>query len=237
MKSARILIVDDEPKIVHLLAANLESWGFSTLGHHSGAAALAAIEQYRPDLVLLDLMMPGMDGFATLRAIRAFSRVPVIFVSARDQTIDKITGFELGADDYVAKPFVLDELLARIHAVLRRSSETPFDLPGACSELINGPLRLDLAEHRFWVGTSELHLTNVEFKLIAALMKKLGAVMTHEWLLTTVWGKEHIDHPQWLRVAVTRVRAKIRSVDPAADLIETCHGVGYSVRRAAAQPD
>ncbi len=231
MNKTRILIVDDEPKIRRLLAANLASLGFDTVMAADGAEALRAFDTCMPELVLLDLMMPGVDGFTVLQQLRAHSSVPVIILTARDQTEDKVRGFDLGADDYLGKPFALEELFARVKAVLRRAGGSEPSLPGKCSELSNGDLRLDQAEQRCWLGETEVRLTNTEFRLLATLMRRIGAVMTHEHLLATVWGPEYVGELQYLRVAMARVRQKLREAGLDEAGIKTYSGVGYLMPR------
>lgn len=228
MTPTRILIIDDEPKIRRLLAANLGSLAYETTMAGDGAEGLRAFEATRPALVLLDLMMPGVDGFQVLERLRCQSNVPVIVLTARDQTEDKVRAFDLGADDYLAKPFALEELFVRVRAVLRRASPNPEPTEKTIS---NGSLRIDLAQHRAWLRDEEMKLTVTEFRLLATLMRRIGAVMTHEHLLASVWGPEYVSELHYLRVALARVRHKLRDAGLQEACIKTYSGVGYLMER------
>lgn len=228
----KVLVVDDEPKIVRLIVANLESMGYDGHGCTHSAEAVERAAALNPDLVILDLMMPGHDGFAVLAALREFSDVPVIILTARDQHEDKLRGFELGADDYLTKPFALDELFARVKAVLRRAQREP--AASARAEFEHGPLRLSLVHNRAWVADQELRLTATEFRLLALLVRRAGSVLTHEFLLDSVWGTSGQDDVAALRVALTRLRHKLRAAQFDTDCIRTYPGVGYMLERAAA---
>lgn len=228
MNPTRILIIDDEPKIRRLLAANLSSLAYETTMAADGAEGLRAFDATQPALVLLDLMMPGVDGFQVLERLRAHSTVPVIVLTARDQTEDKVRAFDLGADDYLAKPFALEELFVRVRAVLRRAS--PSAEPAERS-IANGALRIDLGQHRAWLNDEELKLTATEFRLLATLMRRVGAVMTHEHLLASVWGPEYVSELQYLRVALARVRQKLRDAGLQEACIKTYSGAGYLMER------
>lgn len=227
----KVLVVDDEPKIVRLIVANLESMGYDGHGCCNSAEAVDRAAALAPDLVILDLMMPGRDGFTVLAALREFSDVPVVILTARDQHEDKLRGFELGADDYLTKPFALDELFARVKAVLRRAQREP--ATAARAEFDYGPLRLSLVHNRAWVS-AELRLTATEFRLLALLVRRAGSVLTHEFLLDSVWGNSGRDDVAALRVALTRLRHKLRATDFDADCIKTYPGVGYMLERRAA---
>lgn len=230
-----ILIVDDETRIRRLVARNLEDYGFDVIPAADGVTAidLVADAQTRPDLVLLDVMMPGMDGFECAQKLHRISDVPVIFLSARDERSSKIYGFDLGADDYVTKPFSVEELVARIRAVLRRSRRSA---PHEPTELVNGPLRLCLASRRIWVGERAVRLADTEFRLLAALMKEPGVVMTHEHLLRVVWGVEAIGELQYLRVAFARIRRKLEQAGIEGGVISAYSGVGYILRDLVQDP-
>ena len=221
----KIFVVDDEPKIVRLIVANLESLGFEGHGCSQATQAVHGVARLAPDLVILDLMMPGMDGFQVLQGLREFSDVPVIILTARDQQTDKLRGFELGADDYLTKPFALEELFARVKALLRRTARE-HDVASP-AEFVHGQLRLSLVDHRAWVRDQELRLTATEFRLLATLVRRSGRVLTHEYLLESAWGSTHCGDVTSLRVALTRLRQKLRAAGMDAECIRTYVGIGY----------
>ncbi len=222
---ATILVVDDEPHVVRLVQANLQASGYQVLAAGDGRAALALVEEQRPDLVLLDLMLPGLDGYEVCRRIREYSDVPIIMLTARGAEVDRIAGLDAGADDYLSKPFGVGELLARVRAVLRRSrgSEVVRNQPPFQS----GDLRIDFARHQVTVAGRPVELSATEFKLLAALARNADRVMLHEELLREVWGPEYRDEVQYLRVYVRYLRQKVEA-DPARPrLILTQQGAGY----------
>ena len=228
MRKEQIFIVDDEPKIIRLLAANLKSIGYDTFGFTSGEEALKQIDLIDPDLILLDLMMPQLDGFAVLERLRAFSDVPVIIITARDQSNDKVRGLNLGADDYLTKPFALEEVFARVKAVLRRSARSN---PGnrTVAELKNGPVTVNQAQCRVWNRDQEVRLTSIEYKLFVILMQNVSKVVTHEFLLTEVWGPEYSSEIEYLRVAIARLRQKLKGASADGKFIRTYPGIGYII--------
>ena len=225
MRTALVLVVDDEAPIQRFVRAELEAQGYQVLTAGSGAEALARIEEDRPDLVLLDVMMPEMDGFETLRRLRQHSPVPVIMLTARGSDTDKVRGLQAGADDYITKPFNPEELTARIAAVLRRSQAQ-----------VSGPRRLnysaeevtiDLDRRIVTVRGQEVRLSKTEWQMLEALAGHAGRVLLHRELLARVWGPEYVDDVHYLRIWVSRLRAKLER-DPAAPaLIHTMPGLGY----------
>ncbi|NOU92123.1 response regulator [Paenibacillus sp. LMG 31456] len=227
MKKHKIMIVDDEPKISRFIAANLKSVGHETLTCSNGPEALEAIDVFDPDLLLLDIMMPGMDGFQALQRLRSFSNVPVIILTARSDSSDKVQGLNLGADDYLTKPFSLDELFARVNAVLRRLDGRTILHTSAASEIRTGALTVNLAQRRTWLKESEIKFTETEYNLFVLLIQNAGKVMTHEQLLSEVWGSEYRDDVEYLRVAIARIRQKIKHIENKLDVIITYPGVGY----------
>lgn len=221
---ARILIVEDDPAIVELIVYHLEKEGHETLHAGDGRAALKAFEEHRPDLILLDIMLPELNGFDVCRRIRKTSTVPIIMLTAKDQEDDRVHGFQAGADDYVPKPFSPRELLARIAAVLRRSH------PEDGEELVSSELRLDLKRRRVTLKGETIELTPKEFDLLKALMVRRGEPLTRNELLEEVWGYEAAGGTRTLDVHIRRLRQKIGD-DPQAPLyIETVHGIGYRFR-------
>lgn len=232
MNKKKIMIVDDEPKIVRFVAANLKSLDFETLACQSGAEALEKVEGFDPDLILLDLMMPGMDGFDVLKRLRSYSSVPVIMLTARSNGADKVQGLNLGADDYLTKPFSLDELFARVNAVLRRM-DGRMTTTVTTSEITLGPVTANLAQRRIWLGETEVKFTETEYNLFALLLQHAGKVMTHEQLLSEIWGSEYRDEVEYLRVTIARIRQKIKSLAEGQETVEiivTYPGVGYMAK-------
>lgn len=228
MRKQLVLVVDDEAPIVRLLRATLEADGFSVVTADRGAAALNIINTERPDLVVLDVMMPEMDGFETLRRIRNQSqipKVPVIMLTARTGDIDKLQGFQSGADDYVTKPFNPDELLARITAVLRRSGG---DSPVTTNQVLRYPdLEIDLDQRRILLRGEEIRLSRTEWALLSQLAGNPGRTMLHAELLTRIWGPEFRDEVHYLRTWVSRLRAKLEPDPVDVSIISTFPGVGY----------
>lgn len=220
----RILVVDDEVALNQLVSTNLMLEGYDVLAAYDGAEALRIMQADEPDLVVLDVMMPDMDGFEVLQQIRSFSTVPVIMLTARIRIADKVKGLTSGADDYVAKPFSMEELLARIEAVLRRAAGSQTQ-PKVQEVLSRGPLRANVSEHRVWTNGTEVPLQRLEFKLLVALMRAEGRVLSHDFLLSTVWDDREGDLAT-LRVTIGKLRRKLEEAS-GTDLVETVHGVGY----------
>lgn len=218
------LIIDDEPQIRRLLRLTLEAESYRVLESETGQHGLVEIAKARPDVVILDLGLPDMDGLDVLERIREWSRVPVLVLSVREDEADKIRALDLGADDFVNKPFAAGELLARLRAIQRRiqadgSGEAVFS---------QGTLKVDLAAHQVWVEEREVKLTSTEFALLSILIRHAGKVVTQKQLLREVWGPNAEDQSQYLRVYFTHLRKKI---DPeGTGLIETEARVGYRLR-------
>jgi len=223
----RALVVDDEPQMRRFLEASLTASGYRYVEASSGEEALRQAAAWAPDIVLLDLGLPDLDGVAVLARLRAWTTVPVIVISARDQEASKIEALDNGADDYVTKPFGTGELLARMRVALRHA-ERPAD--GGGTTITVGDLTLDLAQRRVLVRGGEVHLTPTEYKLFALLMKHSGKVLTHRFLLKEVWGPTHVDQLQYLRVYMVQLRHKLER-DPAQPrYLSTEPGVGYRLR-------
>jgi DNA-binding response OmpR family regulator len=221
----RILIVDDEPRMIHFIRLNLEHDGFEVSEAGSGGQALAQLRDRLPDLVLLDVMMPDLDGFATLQMIREISAVPVIMLTAKGEEDDRVRGLELGADDYVTKPFSPRELVSRVRAVLRR-----VEAPGAAAHeviQVDDRLKLDFDRREIWVDGQLVRLRPTEFKLLYHLVQNAGWVVPHDQLLAKVWGYEYRDETHYLRLYINYLRQKLER-DPAnPQYILTERGVGY----------
>ena len=229
--SPHILIVDDEPAVTELLAYNLRKAHFDVLTAADGREALRLAREFQPDLILLDLMIPEVDGLDVCRELRKTSAVPIIMITARGDETDRVVGLELGADDYVCKPFSVRELMARIKAVLRRLAPGKSDEAG--TPILQGPggLRLDLECRIAMVGNVSLELTRLEFDLLERLLANTGRVLTRERLLEQVWKFDFSGDTRAVDSAVKRLRAKLRLSAPEADAIEAVRGVGYRIRQ------
>lgn len=220
-----ILIVDDEPRMVRFVKMNLDLEGYITLEANNGLQALEKVRDYNPDLVLLDVEMPGMDGFETLKRIREISDAAVIMLTVRADEEDRIKGLDLGADDYVTKPFSPRELSSRIRAVLRR-----FETPGRPDKQIikiDDRLQVDLQRRDVIVDGERIGLRPTEYRLLYQLIQNAGWVMPHETLLTKVWGPEYIDDGHLLRLYITYLRKKIEKDPSHPQYIFTERGLGY----------
>ncbi|MBN1640980.1 MAG: response regulator transcription factor [Anaerolineae bacterium] len=227
---ARILVVDDEPPIVDLLVYNLERAAYQVVVARDGEEALAVARRTQPDLVILDLMLPRLDGLEVCRALRRERDVPIIMLTARDAEVDRVVGLELGADDYVVKPFSVRELVARVRTVLRRAARLPDDLATAdrAAEAIRaGDLVVDPARHEVQWADRALSLTAQEFALLEVMARHAGQVLSREQLLQQVWGYDYYGDLRIVDAAVKRLRAKLREALPDEELIETVRGVGY----------
>ena len=224
--AARVLVVDDEPQIRKFLRVGLEAHGYDVLEAATGEAALRLAVAQPPELVVLDLGLPDRDGFEVLSALREWSRVPVFILSVRNREGEKVRAFDLGADDYVVKPFGMPELLARIKATLRRRLEA--ELPQPLFRV--GGLEVDLARRVVRVDNAEIRLSPKQYRLLQVLVSNAGKVVTHRQLLSDVWGAVHRDDIQYLRVFVRKLRSRIEA-DPARPrYLLTELGVGYRLR-------
>lgn len=225
-KLGRILVVDDEPKVVHLVREVLTAAGYEVLAAYNGEHAIETVAIEQPDLVLLDVVLTGsMDGYQTAERLREFSEIPVIMLTARVRESDMLHGFDVGADDYITKPFRAKELLARVQAVLRRARGDASQQPVA--ELTCGDVHIDLARRRVNVRGQAVNLTETEYNLLHALAKHPNQVMLHEQLLEEVWGSEYRGDLEYLRAYIRFLRQKIE-LDPAnPQIIQRCPGVGY----------
>jgi two-component system KDP operon response regulator KdpE len=224
MSNGKILVVDDEPQIRRALNLALSAHGYSVRLAEHGDQALIELASWSPDAMVLDLVMPGRDGFDVLRELRTWSMLPVIVLSARGEERDKVVALDLGADDFVTKPFGMDELLARLRAVMRRqrnSGDLRFEV---------GDLVIDIEQHRVMRGAVDIHLTPTEFDLLNVLATNAGMVVTHRQLLERVWGAHAVSNAQQLRVYINYLRRKLE-VDPADPrIITTEPGIGYRFR-------
>jgi two-component system response regulator MtrA len=219
---ATVLVVEDDASVREVTRLGLERAGFTVLTAGDGRQGLSLFRSRHPDAVVLDVMLPGLDGLEVCRTIRAESAVPVVMLTALSGTIDVVVGLEAGADDYVTKPFEMPELVARVRAALRRVTG-----PAPAEAITLGPLRIDLAAHAVEGPEGEIALTPTEFRLLVELARRPGQVFTREMLLERVWGYGYLGDSRLVDVAVQRLRAKVEP-DPAnPELIRTVRGVGY----------
>lgn len=220
---SKILVVEDDATLRETLALNLRAEGYEVLLAESGDDGLGLARAERPNLVILDVMLPGVDGLTVLRLLRRESRVPVILLTARGTEVDKVIGLETGADDYVVKPFSLGEFLARVRAALRRGAASPQPV----SELASGDLRLDVPGRRAFRAGEEISLAPREFDLLATLMRNAGAVLSREFVLARVWGADFPGDPRTVDVHIRWLREKIERDPSQPERIITVRGVGY----------
>ena len=225
MNRFSILVVDDEKSLRDFIRRNLEVRGYQVHTAANGLQALAVFDAEHIDLVILDVMMPNMDGLETIRRIREKSIVPVIMLSALGEENDKVQALNLGADDYLSKPFGVSELLARVQAVKRRATWS--DQPGEQSKVARGEILLDLERHEASVSGQVIDLTPTEFNLLLYLMENAGKVLTHQAILKKVWGPEYGQEAEYLRVYIGRLRQKIEKDPGAPAYLHTEHGIGY----------
>jgi DNA-binding response OmpR family regulator len=227
--STQILVVDDEPRYVRLMEANLASEGYHVLKASNGQEAVEAVDKHHPDLVLLDVMMPILSGFEACERIREFSNVPVIMVTAKGDEQDRVKGLDVGADDYIVKPYSATELLARVRAVLRRAQ-----LSGGTfqqSTFVHGNLRIDFARAEVFVDDVIVFLSATEYRLLLQFAQNIGRVLTSEELLENVWGHEYRDDKEILWVSISRLRQKLETNPKDPEHIVTRAGLGYSMPR------
>ncbi|MHB8600063.1 MAG: response regulator [Ktedonobacteraceae bacterium] len=240
----KILVVDDEPVLVETIAYNLEQAGYQVTTAADGSSALEAAHRETPDLIILDIMLPEMDGLEVCRQLRRESKTsttPIMMLTAKGDEIDKVVGLEVGADDYVTKPFGRRELLARVRALLRRSEYAPnseersahanvTEVPRQTRELVAGPIRIDLAGRRVHCRGQELELQPKQFELLTYLVRNRGTVLTRDQLLHNVWGYDYVGDTRTVDVHIRWLREKLEE-DPANPrLIQTVRGVGYVFR-------
>jgi len=222
----KILIVDDEPALSEPLEFLLQREGYDTSVAADGVTALAKFDAENPDLVLLDLMLPGLSGTEVCRQIRTRSNIPIIMLTAKDSEVDIVVGLELGADDYVTKPYSTRELLARIRAVLRRRTE---DDPAESGILQVGGIRMDVERHTVAVDGSETPMPLKEFELLELLLRNAGRVLTRGQLIDRVWGSDYFGDTKTLDVHIKRIRSKIERVPSAPEILVTVRGLGYRI--------
>ena len=221
----KVLVIEDEESFREALEFILTKEGFQIESAATGSDGLTAFDKYNPDIILLDLMLPGMSGTDVCKSIRAKSNVPIIMLTAKDAEVDKVVGLEVGADDYVTKPFSSPELIARIRAVLRRGSSEPRVVDEDVIEL--GPIKLDIARHSVQVNNQEVTMPLKEFEVLEYLMENSGRVLTRGQLMDRIWGSNYVGDGKTLDVHIKRIRSKIEQ-DPAnPKLLHTVRGLGY----------
>ena len=229
-RKTTIVAADDDPQLLRLITRNLQLEGYDVLAASDGQQALELIENNSPDLVLLDVMMPRMDGFTVCYRVREFSAVPIIIITARGQDQDKVRGLDLGADDYLTKPFSVDEVLARVRAVLRRSEFTTREhTQGLRATTASGNLYIDYSQHLVMLNGREIALTPTEYRIISYLAQNVGRVVTQDLLLEHVWGQEYLGESHMLQVNINRLRRKLEVDATQPHYILTKVGVGYSL--------
>lgn len=224
-KKTSILLVDDDPQLIRLVRANLESVGHRVLAAMDARSALELVNMEMPDMIILDIMLPEIDGYELCQRIREFSDIPIIMLTAKVEDTDKVTGLKLGADDYLTKPFSAQELLARVEAVLRRtksSEEVKTPPTFTC-----GHISVDFAQRRVLVRGQEVALTLTEYKLLSQLVSNAGRVMLHRELLAKVWGVEYQDELEYLRAYIRHLRQKIEEDPHQPKCILSKPGIGY----------
>ena len=224
----KVLVVEDEPSLVEALEFGLAEEGFEVVSVNDGEAALAVFERERPDMVLLDLMLPTLSGTEVCKRIRVRSRTPIIMLTARDAEVDKVVGLEVGADDYVTKPFSMRELLARVKAVLRRSGDERADDGTKVAE-VSG-VRVDPERYEVSVRGQTAELPPKEFSLLELLVRNAGRVLTRELLIDRIWGADYVGDTKTLDVHIKRLRGKVEQDPRDPQLIQTVRGVGYKFR-------
>ena len=222
----KILEVDDEPLYLRLLKVNLEPEGYEVITASDGEAALELVASKQPDLVILDVMMPKLDGITTCERIRQFSNVPIIILTARGEEQDRVRGLDVGADDYVVKPFSVTELVARVRAVLRRAKNQEDDITQS-RYFVHGNLKIDFARAEVWRDDKQVYLSATEYRLLIQFAHNIGQVLTAEDLLMAVWGNQYKDDKEILWVSIARLRQKLEDNPHSPVHIVTRSGLGY----------
>ena len=226
MNKPLILIVEDDAPVRSLISVTLETHAYRYITASNAGAAILEASSHNPDIMLLDLGLPDMDGVQVIRRIRSWSKMPIIVISARSDDADKIEALDAGADDYLTKPFSVDELLARLRVTLRRLNQTQSDSPDA-AVFCNGDLRIDYAAGCAYLADGELHLTPIEYRLLCLLARNCGKVLTHKCSTQQVWGAAWENHTATLRVFMATLRKKLETSSGGPSCIQTHVGIGY----------
>lgn len=231
MVKSKILVVEDDPAISNLIRTTLETQNYQYHTAKTGSSALMDAISYRPDVIILDLGLPDMDGVEIIEKVRGWTNTPIIVVSARSEDQDKVEALDAGADDYLTKPFSVEELLARLRVTQRRLMMTQYESPVEASTFTNGQLRIDYAAGCAYLNDEELHLTPIEYKLLCLLSKNVGKVLTHTFITQNIWGSSWDNDIASLRVFMAALRKKIEKEPGAPQYIQTHIGVGYRMLR------
>lgn len=231
-KKSTVLVADDDPRLLKLVQRNLELANYRVVTVADGPSVLKEAEQEEPDLFVLDVMMPGLDGREVCRRLREFSIAPVLMLTAKDTEEDKVSGLEVGADDYMTKPFGAQELLARVKALIRRSKQ--YTKEAATPVFTTGDLTVDFGQHQALIGGHPINLTPTEYRILAYLAKNAGRVVTQDDLLTKVWGTEYRDEAHLLRVNIARLRQKVEKDPGKPRFVLTRPGIGYTLAKQEA---
>ncbi len=237
MNKPQILVVEDDTAVGNLITTTLETQNYLFHRAKTGAGALMDALSYRPDVILLDLGLPDMDGVTLIQKIRSWSNLPIIVISARSEDSDKVSALDAGADDYLTKPFSVEELLARLRVALRRVRYDTQKTDQEASVYQNGALKIDYAGGCAYRGEQEIHLTPIEYKLLCLLAKNTGKVLTHNYLLSQVWGNSTASDTPSLRVFMATLRKKLETDPSHPQYIQTHIGVGYRMLRQKETPD
>ncbi len=229
MNKLTILVVEDDSSVKNLMTTTLRTHDYHFLTAENGQSAIMEASSHNPDIVLLDLGLPDMDGVEVIRNIRSWSNMPIIVISARSEDVDKIEALDAGADDYLTKPFSVEELLARLRVTQRRLGMMPVEFES--SVFVNGQLKIDYSAGCAWLGGEELHVTPIEYKLLCLLAKNVGRVLTHTYITQHVWGRCWDNDVASLRVFMATLRKKLESAPNSPQYIQTHVGVGYRMVR------
>lgn len=231
MNKIKILVVEDDKAVMNLITTTLETQSYQYYTAKTGSNAILEAASQRPDIIILDLGLPDMDGVDIIRKIRSWSNVPIVVVSARSEDRDKIDALDAGADDYLTKPFSVEELLARLRVTLRRINYDMEKTGEAASIFLNGELKIDYGAGCVYIKENEVHLTPIEYKLLCLLAKHVGKVLTHNFILKEIWGNVLPSDTPSLRVFMATLRKKVESVPSQPKYIQTHIGVGYRMLR------
>ena len=232
-----ILVVEDDAAVRNLMAVTLETRGYRYHLAQNGAEALIEATTHQPDVMLLDLGLPDMDGVEIIRKVRSWSGMPIIVISARSEDTDKVEALDAGADDYMTKPFSVDEMLARLRVALRRINTDQQAAKAESNLYENGSLRIDYAAGCAYIGNNEIHLTPIEYRLLCLLAKNTGKVLTHNYILKEIWGSYSSSEVGSLRVFMAMLRKKLQAGDDAQPYIQTHIGIGYRMLRQDKSPE
>lgn len=231
MNKPLILVVEDDTSVKNLITTTLKAHDYRYLTAQNGGSAIMEASSHNPDIVLLDLGLPDIDGVEIIKKIRSWSNMPIIVISARSEDTDKIDALDAGADDYLTKPFSVEELLARLRVTKRRLAMMQIEVSTQTSSFVNGILRIDYAAGCAYLGEDELHLTPIEYKLLCLLSKNVGKVLTHTFITQSIWGSSWDNDIASLRVFMATLRKKIEKEPNAPQYIQTHIGVGYRMMK------